>query len=210
MAGALNVAELIAARGAAEPVRPALLHSGGTESYGELLARADMIAARLRPMLHGPAPRVALLCPNGPDYVALALAILRTGACLGPVAGELVVPEHVAQLALTAPQLMLTVGPEQWLPAPGVAEAIAGIRFSWCALDIAAAFSEHRFATLHPAFLRFSSGTTGDRKGVRSRGCARPTADSGSPPRTECSGPCRWRITSPFRSCSTSSKARVW
>jgi non-ribosomal peptide synthetase component F len=61
MAGALNVAELIAARAAAEPVRPALLHSGGTESYGELLARADMIAARLRPMLHGPAPRVAPL-----------------------------------------------------------------------------------------------------------------------------------------------------
>ncbi|MGH8566109.1 MAG: class I adenylate-forming enzyme family protein [Gammaproteobacteria bacterium] len=166
MAGALNVADLIAARVAAEPARPALLHSGGIERYGELLARVDAIAARLRPVLHRPAPRVALLCPNGPDYVALALAILRTGACLVPMAGELAVPERVAQLALTAPQLMLAAGPEPWLPAPGVAEAIAGIRFSWCALDIAAAFPEDRFAALHPAFLRFSSGTTGDRKGV--------------------------------------------
>jgi len=103
---ALNIADLIAARAATDPERPALLHSGAAQSYGELLARADAIAARLRPLLHGRAPRVALMCPNGPDYVALALGVLRAGACLVPVAGELAVPERAAQLALTAPQVM--------------------------------------------------------------------------------------------------------
>lgn len=166
MARALNVADLIAARAASDPARPALFHSTGTQTYGELLARADAIAAKLGPLLHGPAPRVALLCPNGPDYVALALGILRAGGCLVPLAGELAVPERAAQLALTAPQVMLAAGPDTWLPGPGVAEAIAGTRFSWCALGITAAFPEDRLAALNPAFVRFSSGTTGDSKGV--------------------------------------------
>ena len=163
---ALNVADLVAARADSDAARPALFHRSGTETYGELLARADAIAARLRSVLHDPAPRVALMCPNGPDYVALALGVLRAGACLVPVAGELALPERTAQLALTAPQVMLASGPEPWLPGPGVAETIAGIDFSWCALTATAAFPEDRLAALNPAFVRFSSGTTADSKGV--------------------------------------------
>ncbi|MGH8509542.1 MAG: class I adenylate-forming enzyme family protein [Gammaproteobacteria bacterium] len=166
MASPINVADLVAARAASDPARPALFHSSATETYGELLARADAIAAWLRPLLRGPAPRVALMCPNGPDYVALALGILRAGACLVPVAGELALPERTAQLALTAPQMMLAAGPEPWLPGPGASESIAGIDFAWCALTTMAAFPEDRLAALNPAFVRFSSGTTGDSKGV--------------------------------------------
>ncbi len=167
MASALNVADLIAARAASDPTRPALLHSTGTQTYGQLLVCADAIAARLRPLLHGPTPRVALLCPNGPDYVALALAILRAGACLVPLAGELAIAERRAQIALTAPQMMLAAGSQPWLPGPGATQEIAGIRFSWHALTTTTtAFPEDRFAALNPAFVRFSSGTTGDSKGV--------------------------------------------
>jgi len=165
MVSLINVADLVAAR-ASDATRPALFHRSGTETYGELLARADAIAARLRSVLHDSAPRVALMCPNGPDYVALALGVLRAGACLVPVAGELALPERTAQLALTAPQVMLAPGPEPWLPGPAVAETIAGIDFSWCALTATAAFPEDRLAALNPAFVRFSSGTTADSKGV--------------------------------------------
>ncbi|MGH8733727.1 MAG: class I adenylate-forming enzyme family protein, partial [Burkholderiales bacterium] len=157
---------LVAARAASDPARPALFHAGGTDTYGELVARADAIAARLRSVLHDPAARVVLLCPNGPDYVALALGVLRAGACLVPVAGELALPERTAQLALTAPQVMLAAGPEPWLPCSGVAETIAGINFSWCGLAATAAFPEDRLAAMNPAFVRFSSGTTADSKGV--------------------------------------------
>ncbi|MGH8532446.1 MAG: class I adenylate-forming enzyme family protein [Gammaproteobacteria bacterium] len=163
---ALNVADLIAARAGSYAARPALFHSSGTQSYGQLLAHADAIAARLRPLLDGRVPRVALMCSNGPDYVALALGVLRAGACLVPVAGELALPERRAQLALTAPQVMLAAGPEPWLPGPGAPESIAGIDFSWCALTATAAFPEDRLAALNPAFVRFSSGTTADSKGV--------------------------------------------
>ena len=67
---------------------------------------------------------------------------------------------------LTAPQVMLAAGAEPWLPCPGVAETIAGIDFSWCALMATAPFPEDRYAALNPAFVRFSSGTTGESKGV--------------------------------------------
>ncbi len=41
---------------------------------------------------------------------------------------------------------MLPAGPEPWLPGPGVADAIAGVDFSWCALTATAAFPEDRLA----------------------------------------------------------------
>ncbi len=169
----MNVADLVAARAAAEPERSALLHAGVEWTYRVLLQRADAIAARLKQILGGmvgvplhATPRVALHCPNGPDYIALALGILRAGACLVPVASELVAPERVAQIALTAPRLIMSAGPHPWLPSTGAVEEIGGVRFQWCETATQAQFPEDQFAALNPAFIRFSSGTTGTSKGV--------------------------------------------
>jgi malonyl-CoA/methylmalonyl-CoA synthetase len=54
-------------------------------SYGELLARAEGVAAGLRRRGIGHGDRVACLLGNGPELVLLHLALLRLGAVLVPI-----------------------------------------------------------------------------------------------------------------------------
>jgi malonyl-CoA/methylmalonyl-CoA synthetase len=54
-------------------------------SYGELLARAEGVAAGLRRRGIGLGDRVACLLGNGPELVLLHLALLRLGAILVPI-----------------------------------------------------------------------------------------------------------------------------
>jgi acyl-CoA synthetase (AMP-forming)/AMP-acid ligase II len=54
-------------------------------SYGELLARAERVAAGLRRRGIGLGDRVACLLGNGPEMVLLHLALLRLGAILVPI-----------------------------------------------------------------------------------------------------------------------------
>ena len=166
-----NVADLIAERAAAHPEHPALMERGVATSYGTLLAHADAVAARLRAILAKEWPgvaaaRIALFCPDGADYVALALGILRAGGCLVPVAPELALPERAAQVALTAPHIVIAAGPHPWLPGAAAGEESAGAVWQWTRGPGAGTFPEERFAALAPAFVRFSSGTTGESKGV--------------------------------------------
>ena len=55
-------------------------------TFGDLFERADAAAARIA---KAPARRIALDCPNGVAHVVLALAIVRAGKCLVPIASEL-------------------------------------------------------------------------------------------------------------------------
>lgn len=167
----LNLGQVIASRAASHPERLAIIHGETRWSYGELLERADAVADRLCELLvdefsRAIVPRVGLFCPNGAEYVALALGILRAGACFVPVASELAIPERESQVTLTAQHLVLAAGPRPWLPKAGTDEETSGIRWSWTRTVSEAQFPEDRFAALQPAFVRFSSGTTGASKGV--------------------------------------------
>jgi long-chain acyl-CoA synthetase len=162
----MNVANLIADRIASNPGHPAIIHGENIWSGGELLEKADAIAAFIRNSTSVSSPRVALFAPNGPEYVALALGILRAGACFIPVPVELSPSERSAVILTTAPQLVLAQGRSSWLPETGCVAEHGGIRFEWCRCDLAPSFPEERFRALRPAFIRFSSGTTGSSKGV--------------------------------------------
>ena len=128
--------------------RAAALICGDEEiTYGALIERVEVAAVRIAAT---PAARVALDCPNGIAHVVLALAIVRTSKCLVPLASELAAPERERIVRETG------VG--------AVVDADGTVRDVPVAAD--GGFDEKTLAALNPAFIRFSSGTTGTSKGV--------------------------------------------
>ena len=116
-------------------------------TYGQLIERVEGAARSLASL---PTARVALDCPNGIAHVVLALAIVRAGKCLVPLASELAAPERARVIRETG------VG--------AIVNGAGDLRHVTLSPD--ADFSESALAALDPAFIRFSSGTTGRSKGV--------------------------------------------
>jgi long-chain acyl-CoA synthetase len=141
----MNIVEAIYER--ADRAAIALICDDVEISYGQLLDDAEAVASRLRGSAAG---RVALDCPNGVAHVVLALGIVSSGKCLVPLASELAPPERERVIRETGVGAILDksgaicgVTPP---PDPG--------------------FNEKVLLELNPAFIRFSSGTTGTSKGV--------------------------------------------
>jgi long-chain acyl-CoA synthetase len=148
----VNIVDQIALRASAE--RPALMADGVTLSYGELLERVAEAAAwleRCEGFRRQGVPRVGLACANGVEYIILALAILKAGGCLVPLADELTATEREEIINRTS--------------LCGLLSGRDGGR-EWRRLETRELENEREFSALDPAFIRFSSGTTGRSKGV--------------------------------------------
>jgi acyl-coenzyme A synthetase/AMP-(fatty) acid ligase len=94
--------------------------------------------------------RVALVCATGHRYIIAGLAIMQSGACFVPVPDELNQVEKQELLTRTATHAILQIDDSMQL----------------IKRDMVAGFDELVFASLQPALIRFSSGTTGHCKGV--------------------------------------------
>lgn len=129
----------------ADPQALALIHGDRTLTYRELRAAVD---ARAADYARHPAARFGLRCPSGLDYVVLALAIVRAGKCLVPLADELSPAERDEVIQRTA------LG------------AIVAADGSVHDVENRPEFDEAALAALNPGFIRFSSGTTARSKGV--------------------------------------------
>ena len=93
-------------------------------------------------------PRIGLRAPSGADYIVVALAILKAGACFVPIPAELTESEQQELIERTALHGVLTAtSVEEWTLLPQGGEEAEG-------------------AELNAAFIRFSSGTTAKSKGV--------------------------------------------
>ena len=116
----LSVAERIAARAAEAPSAPAVVDGDGAVlSYGELLARADALAGRLRALGVGPGRTVGLGLGRSAQAVVAIVAAWRAGAAYVPL--DLAHPSvRLAQVLADARPAVLLVdaASEAALPAP--------------------------------------------------------------------------------------------
>ncbi len=156
----------------ARPEAIALEQGNRRVSYAELKAQAGILAAQLTSSFNiEPGMRIGVQFPSGLDYVPVALATLAAGACFVPVPDELAAREKADLLERTALEgLIVYEATPAWLPANsetvGAIEA-GGLKAALIRLQPSAlAFPVEAFEALNPAFIRFSSGTTGRSKGV--------------------------------------------
>ena len=143
--------------------------SGGRQwTFGELEGLTEHAASSLGAQ---GAQRMGLHCPNGISHIVWSLAVLRCGGVLVPVAPELSVFERDAQLAATGLDAVLCAEGGKWHQEAPASRALnveglapATLLTGWRREP--PPFDEAALAALNPALIRFSSGTTGTRKGV--------------------------------------------
>ena len=162
----MNIVDQVILRASAE--RPALVADGLTLTFGDLLERVSVVAAwldRCPGFRREGVPRVGLACENGVEYIILALGILKAGGCLVPIAEELTEEERAEVIERTALCGLILGKGERWRREETCRwEKSTGA--AWVPLEGNFLEDEQAFLALDPAFIRFSSGTTGRSKGV--------------------------------------------
>ncbi|WP_035607416.1 class I adenylate-forming enzyme family protein [Haloferula sp. BvORR071] len=164
----MNLIEEIAHRH--DPATIAIVSGDTRASYGDLFGEARRIAELLKAHNRfGRIPRIGLQCPNGLSYIVLSMGILLGGACLVPLAEELRDAERSEIADTTSLDLILAAGDLPWHGPEDVIAEHTSIGVSWklhLCRPATPRFPEEEFQKLNPAFIRFSSGTTGTSKGV--------------------------------------------
>ncbi len=147
------------------PDQPALLHAGENVSYGELNRRANQLAHIILKLLGKESEPVALVCEHGLAVVVGIWAVLKAGKFYTsiPVAGTQAEQSHL--LTLVQPRLLITDNHRL-----DEALAIANADQKILNLDRLDQAEEEniplRFELELPAALFYTSGSTGQPKGV--------------------------------------------
>jgi len=150
---------------AGEGDRSALRDGECTLTYTSMFVAVDSLAVALASSGVGRSSRVVLLCGDGIDYVVASLAVLSLAGVIIPVAAASSKSE-VDEVRSRIDADYLFYDRKLWdgdgCPMP--VECRFGRHLSLSARHATAPTPE--FVALNPAFVRFSSGTTGTSKGV--------------------------------------------
>jgi len=127
------------------------VESGDTLTYGELVRNSEGIADWLRRRGCRPGERCGLVVADGSEFLQSALGILSAGLCVAPVAKSL--PANAKDRVVSAAGL-------HWLLLEN--RRLLCLPF-WSPVDHR---NDEDFRASNPAYIRFTSGTTGAGKCV--------------------------------------------
>ena len=158
----MNIVEVIRKETAGlPPDQVAVRSETGDLSYIDLFQILETVAAVLKKQGVVPGCRVGLAFPDSIEYIILSLAILSLDAVLVPVTVS-AVPEVVEEiLEKTAAEFL--IHSQKMLSLPAERFEPVGFYLTRYASSISL---PAEFKAMEPAFIRFSSGTTGASKGV--------------------------------------------
>lgn len=171
-----NIFDLIAERARLQPEHPAIVSAvanaaSRTVSYAGLVSSVKRRAAAFERAGIRPGWRVGMIVPQGAEFIETALAILAAGACMVPIAddhppatiADIVGRAHLHALVETSAAGHAVADPDL---APLTVDVLTGRTDARYASETLAPDVEAAFAAVGPAYLRFTSGTTSERKGV--------------------------------------------
>ena len=167
MKGNCNIVDVIRRETAAIQGNTAIVDGAIEVSYGQLLAAVDRVAKALARNGVASLDRVAFLGEDSADYIIGSLAILQLGVVVVPVSPSLMGDEMESVLDRMDVHFLLS----DMAVGKGMGGQPLG-RCGFVARDFMLLRRQARnefpaeYATLNPAFIRFSSGTTGNSKGV--------------------------------------------
>ncbi|MFC3502074.1 non-ribosomal peptide synthetase [Micromonospora krabiensis] len=161
-----TVVDEVQRRAAATPDATALVHDGVPLSYAELNARANRLARVLVARGVAPETRVALALPRSAELVVAILAVLKSGAAYVPVDTGYPAGRIAYLIEDAEPALVLASAETAGLVPAGALTIDAGTGADLADTDLTDA---DRLAPLHPghpAYVLYTSGSTGHPKGV--------------------------------------------
>jgi fatty-acyl-CoA synthase len=152
-----------------QPDQVALRFDGASTTWRELHERTGALAAGLAERDIGHGDRVGILMGNRPEWIEVALAALRLGAVVVPLNVRFTAPEIAFVVGNAGCRLVVT--------EDALADGLAASRRADPGLQVVSAEAldalrsdgpapEARTSADDPAFLCYTSGTTGDPKGA--------------------------------------------